>query len=93
MCSKISGLKDEEHALKLGIVGAKLFAKLCLKDGKQEELIRSYLLKFGLAVELKDGKLFIPSIVSEDTVSIIVLNSNHFIYLAGHEIQGLQKLT
>ena len=70
-CSKICGLKDKKRDLKLGIVGPKLFAKLCSNDGKQKDLIRSYLLKFGLAVPLKDDKLFIPSIVSEDKVSIL----------------------
>ena len=70
VCSKIPGLKKEKLKLKLGIVGAKLFAKLCSNDGKQKDLIQSYLLKFGLAVKLKDGNIFIPSIVSEDNVSI-----------------------
>jgi hypothetical protein len=52
--------------LKKGVVPANLFEKICQMQGKNEKIIRTYLLNFELAVELNQkGDIFIPSIVSE----------------------------
>ena len=64
-CRKIPGLKNEKLELRKGIATANLFNEICKMHGKNDEHIRTYLLKFELAVELKDGDLFIPAIVSE----------------------------
>ena len=66
MCNnEIPGLKVEKSELKKGIVKTNLFQKICTTQEKKEELIRTYLRNFELAVELKNGQLFIPSIVSD----------------------------
>ena len=66
-CRSIPGLKKEKLELKKGVLTASLFKEICKMHGKKDEHIRTYLLNFELAVELKDGELFIPSIVSEKT--------------------------
>ena len=64
--SKIPGLKNEKLELKKGVVTANLFKEICQMEGKNEEIIKTYLLNFELAVELNQtGDIFIPSIVSE----------------------------
>ena len=64
-CSKI--LKKEKNELKKGVVAATLFNEICNMHGKDSKVIKSYLLKFDLAVELQSGlEIFIPSLVSEN---------------------------
>ena len=62
---EIDGLSKEKLQLKKGIIGKDLFKEICKTQKKNEELIRTYLLNFKLAVELDNGQLFIPSIVSD----------------------------
>ena len=55
--------------MKKGMVSTDIFAELCKEAGKDElkaEDIKSYLLALSLAVQTTDGKLFIPSLVSDD---------------------------
>ena len=63
-CSKIPGLKKEKLELLKGVVHADLFKKICEKKGKEEKVIKRYLLALKLGVELKDSQIFIPAIVS-----------------------------
>ena len=74
MCNnEIPGLKEEKSELKKGIVQTNLFQKICTTQEKKEEHIKTYLVNFKLAVELKNGQLFIPSIVSDKNE----VKSNH----------------
>ena len=45
-------------------MASNLFKKICEFHGKDDELIKNYLLKFKLAVKIDDDELFIPSLVS-----------------------------
>ena len=66
LINEISGKREElnqdQAEIQNGVIRDSLFKKLC---GKEHTLIRSYLLKFELAVELEDGEVFIPSLVSK----------------------------
>ena len=63
VCKKFPDYQTEAKELNNGVLPANLFKKICEHHGKDEKLIRNYLLKFEFAVELEDGKLFIPSLV------------------------------
>ena len=52
------------HSLHNGKMAANLFKKICEYHGKDETLIKNYLLKFELAVKIDNDDLFIPSLVS-----------------------------
>ena len=61
---KIKANRDEKRSLQNGKISANLFKKICEYHGKDDELIKNYLLKFQLAVKIDDDELFIPSLVS-----------------------------
>ena len=47
-----------------------MFKKLCIKEGKGEEEddLRNYILGLGLAEELNDEEIFIPSLVPDNNM-------------------------
>ena len=58
----------EERRIKSGILTPTMFHQLWEANQGQldEEELKSYLLALGLAVELKDEEIFIPSLISDD---------------------------
>ena len=61
----VKGISDSEKtSAGKGLVSAQLFREIC-KDEEKSVTVRTYLLALDLAVELTDGNLFIPSIVSD----------------------------
>ena len=67
VCRQFPDHQSEAKLLQDGILPANLFNRICEHRGKDEKLIKNYLLKFSLAVELDDAQLFIPSLVSTRT--------------------------
>ena len=54
-CShKIPGFNKEKLELPKGVVHANLFKEICKTEGKEEEVIKTYLLALELAVEMKN---------------------------------------
>ena len=72
---------DEEDVMK-GKVSSALFKSLCESSGKEkkedQESIRSYLLALGLAMEMTNGMMFIPSLASDKKVNLVISKYNQF---------------
>ena len=47
-----------------------MFRTLCIKEGKDEEEddLRSYILGLGLAEELSDEEMFVPSLIPDHNI-------------------------
>jgi hypothetical protein len=60
--------QDIESKLKKGLVTEKLFNEIFKLSGKEAEAkkIKDYLLALNLAVDMENGQLFIPSLVSDN---------------------------
>ena len=58
------GHEMEKLDLKKGILHQNLFRELCKNKEIDDELVKTYLLNFDLAVQLNEDELFIPSVVS-----------------------------
>ena len=61
---KIKSNEDEQKLLLNGRMTANLFKEICKYHGKDEKLIKNYLLKLELAFKIDNDELFIPSLVS-----------------------------
>ena len=71
---------EDLNELKKGMVSQDLFLELCKKGGKEKEAmtLRKYLFALGLAVELKDGQMFIPALVSDEN-EVRLRNLMHYL--------------
>ena len=60
--------QDIESKLKKGLVTEKLFNEIFKLSGREAEAkkIKDYLLALNLAVDMENGQLFIPSLVSDN---------------------------
>ena len=62
ICANIT--ESEKTEVNHGLISPDVLSKICDEVEQDEEKIRDLLCHFELAAPLKDGELFIPSIVS-----------------------------